>query len=422
MTWLERLLRSEAGWTTLAKVGTAAAAAVVTVATSRVLSADDRGELAAAIAAAVLLGSALSLSLWMGTSVELRRQPSIGHATRRFAILYPAALTLLLTPVAVLVFGGFGESIWPWALWAGIMLTSYSLLQGLPVGEGNMRAYAIGELIRGWPGAIACIAVAAATNDPKIAVIAWGGGAALGAAYLVTASDRSRETSDIRAYLRLVGPQSMRAHAGNVLGLLAIRFDLVLLVGLSSAAQVAYYSMAIAFAEIIWIFSSAQGVAHLADLAREGPERAWELTLNALRRVLAIVIPIGLLIALTAAWLVPAVAGETYEAAVSPLRVSLAAALLLALVHVLGPYMAAGLRRPWLITFNGVAMITVNVGLLVWLAPSQGALGASIASLGAYAISAVIYLAYFVRRPEPDQIDDESAVARASVAAPDIPQ
>jgi O-antigen/teichoic acid export membrane protein len=376
-----------------AKAAAAAAAAVVVFGTSRLLVPADRGDLAAALAGANLAAAVLSGSIWLGTSIELRRHSDMPGAARVFAILYPALLGALALPLAAIFVSGRSPGVWLWAITAALVLTSYSLLQALALGSADIRGYAIAEIVRSSPSAILCVVAAGVTGKVVWAVAGWAMGPVFGSIYLFVRAPATQARMKLSRYLKVVGPQSLRAHGGNILGVLSLRFDIVLLAAISSTTEVAYYSLAVAFGEAMWIVSSARGTVHLSEQIQGHPGLARAHAIAVLKRLMLFMAGLALILELFGGFAVTLFAGAKYEAAIWPMRVTVIGCGLFAVAHVVMPYLVAGLRRPGLLTGIGVITVTVNFALLLLLAPGMGALGAAIASAVAYALTAAVSLA-----------------------------
>ncbi len=379
-----------------ANVGAALASAVIVFGTSRLLAPAERGELAAALAAANIAAAVLSGSLWLGTSIELRRHSGMSGAARTFAVLYPALVGILALPLAAILITGYRQGVWLWAIAAALVLTCYSLLQALALGSADIRGYATAEIVRSWPGAMLCVGAVAATGKVVWALAAWAVGPILGSIYLFARAPVSKARMKLMHYLRVVGPQSLRAHGGNILGLLSLRLDIVLLAAISSTTQAAYYSLAVAFGEVMWIFSSARGTVHLSEQIQGDPALARAHAIAVLKRLMAFMAGLAAILLIFGRFAIVTLAGEDYKAAIWPMQITVIGCALFAVVHVVMPYLVAGLRRPGLLTGIGTLTFTVNILLLFLLAPGMGALGAAIASAAAYAITAAVCVSLLI--------------------------
>lgn len=383
-------------WMTASKAGAAFAGAAVVFGTSRFLVPADRGSLATALSAANIAAAVLSGSIWLGTSIELRKHIGMPSAARTFAILYPAGIGVLALPLAAIAINGDWRGVWLWTIAVVLFLICYSLLQALALGSADIRGYAIGEIVRSWPSAILCVGVAAMTGKVVWALAAWAIGPILGSVYLTVRAKVSKARMRLRRYLRVVAPQSLRAHGGNVLGLLSLRFDIVLLAVVSSATEAAYYSIAVAFGEAMWILSSARGTVHLSEQIQGDPALARAHAIRVLKRLMTFMTGLAAILVIFGGFAVVTFAGKSYEPAIWPLRITVVGCALFSVVHVVMPYLVAGLRRPGLLTGIGALTFTVNFILLFLLAPGMGALGAAIASAAAYALTAAVCVALLI--------------------------
>lgn len=190
------------------------------------------------------------------------------------------------------------------------------------------------------------------------------------------------------------------------------RFDVLIVAAISSVGVVAAYAPASRIQDALLLFAAAAGPVTLPILARLHAEETGSA--SASRGVWARITLVAVLASLalaSATWLVapdlvPALLGESYRAAISPIRIIVWSVPLIAFNSVLAAAVNAR-RRPFHVTAAiGAAAVTAAL-LTVALVPSLGADGAAIAAtLREVPVAVVLLLGarksgLFRRRPRP---------------------
>jgi O-antigen/teichoic acid export membrane protein len=171
-----------------------------------------------------------------------------------------------------------------------------------------------------------------------------------------------------KTILRYSGLVAIGAVSGSVI----IRLDQAIMPVLSSVHQLAYYAVAVSVAEVPIVVSTAvRDVVFTVSTERSSPE----LVAEAARLVLLLQLGVALVLAPLMLWLVPFAFGADFRAAVAPTEILLLAGALL------------GQNSPAVRSAAQVGAAIVTVLALVLLVPFLGAIGASVASLLAYAFS-----------------------------------
>jgi O-antigen/teichoic acid export membrane protein len=393
-------LRSRLSLIVASRIAVASSGVATVLLTSIVLSPTARGQYAALVAGAVIVGVVASGSIWLGISLRLPGQPHLTGQAVVLSFAWPLLLIVLVAPVYAAVNG----TTVPFGVLAfGIIsycVVSYSILQGVPVGHGAMRYYAHADLIRAATSfSLVCSGAFLLTRNPFSLALLWGLGNLAGSIYLIV---RSRPLSkpllpSWTLFLRPALRRSVRAHPTNVLGFAALRLDIVLLALLAGPRQVAYYSLAAAFAEGVWLVPGALAVTNLSDVARVDVPRARVLTDSAMRQSLIAGALTGVLIGVIGTALVTIALDPSYVHALLPLYIALAGALAFCLPQAVSPFIIAVLDRPLVSVAIPSATLVVDVLLLMLLAPPLGAAGAAIASSAAYFVAAVLTFRAFQR-------------------------
>jgi O-antigen/teichoic acid export membrane protein len=200
---------------------------------------------------------------------------------------------------------------------------------------------------------------------------------------------RPRVSIQPRAWRTLLRASAPLAGAG-ILATLSFRTSVVLL-GLVAAgsAAVGEFGASYRLIEATMFVPAAFNAAALAWFSREAEiGRGFEM---AIKTVLALMLPIGLGIALFAEPLIEALYGAEYAGAVTPLRLLGAMAALWA-VNTTVLTVLVSRARPDVYTFPALLALVPNAVLALVLIPAHGANGAAIAALAGAAVLVTLVL------------------------------
>lgn len=235
-------------------------------------------------------------------------------------------------------------------------------------------------------GAVVVMAFLGLLNEETVAwssqLALIGGGLTL---FLGIRHIRSRRevVHDSRVY-RPVLFYSSRVWVGTLSSLLIIRLDQVLMVPLTTSAQLGFYAVAVALAEVPTAgFAALRDVIFARSMAADG-SAAVSL---AARATVILFLPVGLVFCLVAPWAVPFVFGHAFAEATVMAQLLWLASLPAGLAGVFGVAML-GLNRPGIFSAMQVAVAAVNVVLMLLLVPILGGVGAAIASGTSYVLFA----------------------------------
>jgi O-antigen/teichoic acid export membrane protein len=179
-------------------------------------------------------------------------------------------------------------------------------------------------------------------------------------------------------------------YPGTLSQFLAARIDVYLLALLvaSPSAPLGYYSMAVAMAEIVYLFPNAVSTfffPHVAGAAREESDRqvatVSRVTLLMTGAVALALVPMS---AVAIPLLLPG-----FEPSLIALYVLLPGVVAISVTQVVSGYVA-GLGRPGTASAVSLFALAVNVALNLFLIPAYGIVGASAASLVSYTLSGIV--------------------------------
>lgn len=181
---------------------------------------------------------------------------------------------------------------------------------------------------------------------------------------------RSRRNSPLLSY-------GMRVWIGALTGILLSRLDQVLMIPLSNSYEMGLYAVAVSISEVTLVFNSA--VRDVLFSTESASSSASRLTRAA--RVSTAVTLLGCLaVGISSTWLVPALFGDDFSAAIGIIEILLLGVLLGNPGSVAGAGLSAR-GRPGLRSSALCVAFTVNFLLVLLLVPRFGAYGAAWATL-----------------------------------------
>ncbi|AKU22033.1 flippase [Massilia sp. NR 4-1] len=173
---------------------------------------------------------------------------------------------------------------------------------------------------------------------------------------------------------------------------LAARVDQLMLGWFTDFVQVGMYGAALRFSEFWWTFApilmnslSPKYIFNIAD-----PQQMRRNIMRIKAAMLAISLGPVFLILLVGDYAIPLLLGKQYAAALPVLYVHIFIAVFVFFDAPLAQYLLAGNRQSQLI-WKSVFMLSVNALLNLVLVPLQGAVGAALATLCAYALTLLVF-------------------------------
>jgi O-antigen/teichoic acid export membrane protein len=316
---------------------------------------------------AVLLGAGLGLAALGLTWVVY----AVGHGGA-FAELSPGQLAMVSTLLP---------------LWVHLILMRSLLIMGGELPRANL-AYVIGDLTR-TAGLIVLWLTVGLTVDRVLGLFAC----TVVVPWLVIVTSPWRPLR-----LRLPVPWHLlreQLRLGAVFApyflflFLTLRVDVLFVAGLSGAEAVGLYSIAVLFAELVWLATEALRLAVRERQANAPRQEAIEVSASCIRMSVLVSVLMGGALAAIAPVGISLVFGSSFSPAVDAVWVLLPAAGAMAAWRVAGVALNR-FERPWFSPAVGLAAISANVALNVILIPSLGISGAALASLISYGLGAVL--------------------------------
>lgn len=178
---------------------------------------------------------------------------------------------------------------------------------------------------------------------------------------------------------------------------LLLRVDVVIVANLLGVRAVGLYSVAVVFAEAVWVLSNAITLAAAERQAAEDEREALDVTARVARMSVFVTVAASLAIGVLARPAITLVYGEPYEAAMAAVWPVLAASVAMALWRAVSPAVVRA-ASPAFVSAVSVGALTLNVvGNLVLVRP-LGIAGAGLASALSYAAGAGAAMEWLRRR------------------------
>jgi O-antigen/teichoic acid export membrane protein len=201
--------------------------------------------------------------------------------------------------------------------------------------------------------------------------------------------------------------------AGEVLGFLHYRADILMIMLWQGQAQVGLYATAAFLSELLWMIPRGVYAPVFARIAGNGLER------RTIRLASAVTLGVTGAAALAAALLIgPAIGwlyGSDFSGAARPFILLLPGTVLLALPKLLEAPLIAELGAPQVLAWAKGAGLVANLGLNFLLIPRYGISGAAAASSLSYSLQAGLFLWLFAknyrRRPPGIRMGDQLVVS-----------
>jgi O-antigen/teichoic acid export membrane protein len=175
------------------------------------------------------------------------------------------------------------------------------------------------------------------------------------------------------------------------------RISLILLERLADPTELGQFSIGEHIAELIWQVPAAVGVVIFSRSANAKSGQAFSLRVAKLMRVSLVACAlVGLLIGITAPWIIPLMYGEAFRPSVTILQLMLPGILVMALFKLLVRDLS-GKGRPMVGTMCALPGLAVNAVLGWLLIPKYGGIGAAIASSTSYFIMCALFIYAYSR-------------------------
>lgn len=385
---------------------------------ARALGAEGRGALVAVIAPTLFAASLVNLGLptmcaYFGARGRRPRRTALTLAMISAAVLggLTSVALILLAPVLLPDYRHY------WGVYYGVCATLPAMLavESLRASAQASGQYSTPIIERALAVGTRCLGVVVlfafgALTVPTAALATWGPGAVVVLLYTAFAIRTIRTPAPAPASVAVgadvsagagrdevqIGPMlrfAMLSWGGSVAGVLVLKLDQLMLVFLTSAAEIGYYIVAVSVSEIVVV-----AVVALREILTAQSASATGPSL--VMRTARLVLYGGLLVAAAGAVacpvLLPLLFGADFAHAVLPTQILLVGAVFSGVSIVLGAGLA-GSGRPGLFSAAQAFGVVVTVVAMLLLAPRYGGIGAAAASSITYAATALVTILIYTR-------------------------
>ena len=377
---------------------------------SRLLEPAGRGEFVVVVLGATIVSRLLG-QLGVAVTSERARSPLPVRDLTHRALVLGTALAAAGAPIMVAISVLSGQvGVGAAAIGAAGILPNvvWQTISGVLLGEARLRLWNVIQLLAPVLSLVALlILVAGLDTGVEGALAGWSAAQALTACFaLVAARDLwsplalpSLADAASRAIARL----ALVMGAVQIVNLVSYRAEVFVLGRETGNAGVGVYSIAFQAVESMWLVPAAIATAVTAPVVTTPVERdAARLVARSSVRALALAAVVAAAVGAGAPWLIPAVFGEDFEGAVTPLALLLPGVVAYAPVTVLVVYLSVRRARPWLSLGVSAVAGVVTVAAAVLLVPRFAASGAAVASTLGYVAGAALAWGFFfmlTRRP-----------------------
>ena len=188
----------------------------------------------------------------------------------------------------------------------------------------------------------------------------------------------------------------LRAHLGRVLMVGNYRVDQWFVGALAGRRELGLYSVAVAWAEILFYLPTVLVPVQRPYLVRSQAGEAARRAARVFRAGLVVTVPLAGLLVVLAGPLCTAVFGADFAGAVDDLRILALGAFGVVALQQLGNALTAQ-RRPELASVAAALAFAVTIALDVLLIPRYGGAGAAVASVASYLAGGAAVLVLFLR-------------------------
>lgn len=200
-----------------------------------------------------------------------------------------------------------------------------------------------------------------------------------------------------RALLKRQLTFGLKSYVQTLTGHMLLRSDIYLVNLYLSHAEVAYYSLALRFTEMVLEIPQAVGIVLYPKLASLPEDEVHRLTAQACRRTLLLTAVCSIFIVLLGPYVIVWWYGEAYARAAEPLIWASVGAMAMSIFVILTRDFTSQ-NRQFVNIAAGIPALVLNVGLNLLMIPTMGIVGAAMSTALAYSIACVILLTLFVPR------------------------
>jgi O-antigen/teichoic acid export membrane protein len=362
---------------------------------ARALGPAGRGDVVFLITVAVLSSQFASLSVGEAISIHAGREPERRAALASNAAILAGVLGLATVVAVVLLkigIPGIGPhlsaSLWALALASIAPLVLQEYLSRLTMAEYRFAVSNVSFVAPVVVQVVANLALYAAGElTVGRAMLAWVGGQLLSLAVVLVAVLRSGHGfgRPDRGLGRSMVGFGLKAHGSRSLQWSNYRLDQWLVGALAGSTELGLYSVAVAWAEGLFLLPQAIAIVQRPDLVRDDGNSAGRRAARGFRLVTLGTVPLVVGLLVLAPFLCQTIFGAEFGGSVEMLRILAVGGFGIVAMKLLGSALIAQ-RRPVLETIATASAFAATIVLDVLLIPRHGGVGAAVASTAAYSV------------------------------------
>lgn len=385
----------------IARLATLAALLAVNVAAARALTTEEVGAMGVGQTVGLFAAMVANGGLNISTVYFLRRENAdrraVAGGLMTLGIASATLAALLCLAAAQLVFATvLGTTDWPLLAAAAILgagIISFEFAGALLLGIDRATSFTTIEIARGMGALLAAVLGLLLLQDAWVVV------AGLAAGYAGAALLGLRQAwPELRPVPRLDAGLArrslafgLRGQAGNIFQYLGLRLDLLLVPALLGLHPAGVYFVVVRVAEVVGQIATAAASFLFPGVAGAADRASTAMTERVTRMTLLLVLLVATVTALLAGPLLSTLFGPPYGEGVWVLVLSLIAIVPLSICRLIASDLK-GRGRPGLASAGSGVMAATIVALDLVLIPTWGLIGAAVASVVAYALSAAALL------------------------------
>jgi O-antigen/teichoic acid export membrane protein len=372
---------------------------------ARALGPSGRGDVAFLIAVGLLTSHLASMSVHEANANLAGSEPAVRSRLGTNSVLFALALgaaAMLVVVTVVALFPAVGGEVDRALLWVALTVVPVFVLKNyLSFLVRADYGFAVANIawVVGPVCGVAVNGLLALTGviTVGLAIVVWVGGQVAGTVILACYVARHvgfgpPDLALARRTLRF----GLRAHLGRLMEVGNYRVDQWFLGAIAGSRELGLYSIAVAWAEVLFYLPGVLGLVQRPDLVRANAREAARLAAKVCRVALLLAVAAALALVVAAPLLCVTVFGEPFAGSVDDLRVLALGAFGIALLELLKNALLA--QRRALAASAAVAVaFSLTVVLDLILIPSYGGLGAAIATAAAYTGGGVAVALIFTR-------------------------
>ncbi len=192
-----------------------------------------------------------------------------------------------------------------------------------------------------------------------------------------------------------------KVYIRNIISFVHYRVDLLLIAYYLTSPYVAFYSLAVSFAEKIWILNI--GSILFSRVASSDDKYGQNLTISVFRNTFWLMSLLTMFIYFTSDWLVRVLYGNSFMPVVMPLKLLLPGVVMLGACSSLSQYFI-GKGQVTVTNYIYGASILLNVVLNIFLIPIYGISGAALSTSITYILSTLVMSIIFINKTDTNLV------------------